>query len=411
MASVVTQGQTGDDAGFRPWLGVIVMAVAGFSMGSDLYMLPALLPSLSAELKIPLFAAGRMLTLYAAMSAVAAPILVVLFRAANRRTLLLGSVAALAATNVLVAVMPGSSWFAATRVMAALGGAILSPIRTATAGALAPPGKRARAIAIATIGQSAALVVGAPLGLAVTVGYGWRIAFAGAAGVSLVALLGILAFVPSLPSSARTTMGEQVAVLKSGKVVLTLLANAASLAGIFVLLTFLRPVLEHVTTFKVTAASAVFAVYGIAGTAGNAMAGWAADRMGSLRVMIGGLLLAGLSLSGISVLFLWPASAVSTAAVLLLVVLWGVGAWAFYAIQFNRLVELAPKAPAAAVSWASPATFAGVSLGATLGGITLQYASVAWLGGVAGACFFVAAAFILGTVPRAADTRPAAAAS
>lgn len=397
MSNEATGGGSGADGNTRRWLGVVVMAIAGFSLGADLYMLPALLPSLASELQLELSRAGQLLTLYAAISAVAAPLLVVLFRQVNRRTLLMLSIAALALTNLLVALLPGSLWFTVTRVLAALAGAVLGPIRTATAGGLAPPGMQPRAIAIATAGQSAALVVGAPVGLWVAGDYGWRVAFAGAAGLSLLALLGVFLVVPSLPSTSRATLGQQLAVLKNGKVLLVLGANVASLCGIFVLLTFLRPVLEQLTLLGPTASSLVFATYGVAGMVGNGLAGWAGGRLGSTRVMLGGLVLSGLALVGISVLFLWPPSGGSTLVVLGLVVLWGGGAWAFYAMQFSRLVELAPTAPAAAVSWASPASFAGISLGASLGGLTLQYGSAALLGGMAGLCFFIAAGCVLAT--------------
>ncbi|MFL5345028.1 MAG: MFS transporter [Hyalangium sp.] len=397
MSNEAPSSQPKADSHSHRWWGVVVMAIAGFTLGADLYMLPALLPSLAKELQIQLTTAGQMLTLYAAISAVAAPVLVVMFRQANRRTLLIISISALVLTNLLVALIPGAAGFALTRVLAALAGAVLGPIRTAAAGGLAPKGMQTRAIAIATAGQSAALVVGAPVGLWVAGDYGWRVAFAGAAGVSLLALIGVFVFIPSMPSTSKATLGQQLSVLKNRKVLLVLVSNAASLCGIFVLLTFLRPVLAQITTLGPTASSSVFATYGVAGMAGNALAGWAGGRLSSTRVMLGGLVLAGLALIGISVLFLWPPSPVSTALVLLLVVLWGGGAWAFYSMQFSRLVELAPTAPAAAVSWASPASFVGISLGATLGGLTLQHGSAGLLGAAAGLCFLVGAGCVLAT--------------
>lgn len=392
------------ESNVRRWMGVVVMALAGFSLGADLYMLPAVLPSLAKDLNIAISSAGNMLTIYAAISALAAPLLVVTFRRVNRKTLLIASVIVLIITNVLVATMPGSGWFALTRVLAALAAGVLAPIRTAVAGMLAPKGMQPRAIAIATAGQSAALVVGAPVGQWVAQDFTWRTGFAGAAAVSLVALLGILLIVPSVPSTSRAALKDQAAVLRNGKVLLVLVSNAASLCGIFVLLTFLRPVLAQITVLGPTASSAVFATYGIAGTLGNAVAGVAGQRLGSTRVMLGGLVLAALALAGISLLFLWPASTASTAAVIVFVILWGAGAWAFYAMQFTRLVELAPTAPAAALSWASPATFLGVSLGSYLGGFTIGHGSAGLLGATASACFFIAAGCVFATTlePRVA---------
>jgi DHA1 family inner membrane transport protein len=379
----------------RRWFPILVLAAAGFSLGADLYMLPAVVPAIARDLHLPVSVAAQMLTIYGALVAVAAPLATVLTRNVDRRLLLLASVALLAVTNLLTAVTPDLPLLFGTRVLAAVAAAILAPIRTATAGQLAPGNARARAVGIATAGLSAALVVGGPLGLAAAVTLGWRAAFVGSAAVALVVLVAIFVSVPSVPAPRRSNLGEQIAILRHGSLLVSLLSNVAALCAIYVLLPFLVPVIQHLTSFGGAGVAVTFALYGASGTVGNWAAGWAADRLGTIPVMIGGLLLSALAMVLLSLLFMGGAPFGAGVVLPVLIVLWGLGSWSYYALLFARLIELAPHAPAAALSWSSPATFAGVSLGASLGGLTLQGLSMSWLGWVAAALFLLAGVMVL----------------
>lgn len=400
------EDHTGPSA-LRAWVAVLVLAVAGFSLGADLYILPALLPTVSGDLHAAVSATAQVITVYGLLTAVGAPILAVLFRTFDRKALLVGSVAILVAANFLTVLTPNLAWLTGTRVLAALAAALLAPVRTATAGQVVPVEARARAIGIATAGLSVALVVAAPAALGVSAAFGWRAAFAASGIVALVALLGTLLFVPRVPAARSSTMREQLGLLRQRRLLLVLLSNVSALCGIFIPLTFLRLVVGRATVMDAAGVSAVFALYGITGTIANASAGWLADRFGSFLVMVGGLVLAAASVGGMSLLMAGQASSLTTAATALLVTLWSLGAWSYYAIQFHRLMQLAPAAPAAALAWASPASYLGTSMGAFLGGLILQVSSVSFIG-LGGCVFFLLAAVL---VAGAADPRAHAGAS
>jgi len=392
MSSDARPSGAGDTRG---WLTILVLAAAGFSLGSDLYALPAVVPFIARDLQLQVSVVALTLTIYGALVAVAAPPLTVLTRSIDRRTLLLAAMVLLVVTNLLTAATPNLPWLFGTRVLAAVAAAILAPIRTATAGQLAPGGARARGVGIATAGLSAALLVGAPLGLVVAQTLGWRVAFVASAVVALVVLVAMLAAVPSVPAPGRSNLGAQVAMLGSGRFLVCLLSNVAALCANYVLLPFLVPIVQHLTTFGGAGVTLIFALYGAAGVLGGWAAGWAGDRLGTIPVMVGGLLVAALGLAVLSLLFLAPGGASADVLLPVCVLLWSVGGWAYYALLLARLIELAPQAPAVAVSWSSPATFAGLSLGTFIGGLTLQAIGMSWLGWVGAALLVLAGAMVL----------------
>jgi predicted MFS family arabinose efflux permease len=383
------------------WIALAALAAAGFSLGTDTYMLPALLPSLAADLHVPVAVAAQSLTVYALTVAIGAPLLTALVRRVERKPLLAACLGVLAISNLAAAIMPGFGWLVFTRLLAASAAATLGPIRTTTAGLIAPEHQRARAISIATAGQTAALVVGGPAGAWLAAAASWRIGFAAAGLVALLALAGVLVCVPRVQLPARAPLREQAAVLTNPRVVVGLSATTAVLCGIFVLMTFLRPVLDQITLLGAAGVAAMFAVYGVTGMVGNAAAGWFADRRGAVPAMVGGLVVAGLALAAISLLFLAGRTGLATAVLPVLIGLWGFGAWSFYSVQFHRLMQLAPGEPTQVVAWSSPATFLGVSLGAILGGLTVRYGTLALLGMVSSACMVVAIGCILATVALA----------
>jgi predicted MFS family arabinose efflux permease len=401
-----------DQAGpslLRAWIAVLVLAVSGFSLGADIYILPALLPTVSSDLHTVASATAQVLTVYGLLAAVGAPVLTFLFRAVDRKALLVGSIAILVVANFLTVFTPSLAWLTGTRVLAGLAAALLAPIRTATAGQVVPARSRARAIGVATAGLSAALVVAAPAALGVATVFGWRAAFAASGAVAAVALLGTLLFVPRVSAAGGSTLREQLGLLRQSRLLLVLLSNVSALCAIFIPLTFLRIVMGRATLLDAAGVSAVFALYGIAGTVANTSAGWLAERFGSLQVMVGGLVVAAVSVGAFSPLMAGPPSGVTTALAVVAVAGWSLGAWSYYALQFHRLMQLAPAAPAAALAWASPATYLGTSVGALLGGLILRLGSVTLIGLGGGLFFLLAAAFVVGAAdPRTARGRAVA---
>src|SRR5579864_3768640 len=103
----------------RVWTAVLILAVAGYALGSDLYVLPALLPQISGDLHVANSATAQVITVYGILAALGAPVLAVVFRLVDRKTLLAVSLVVLTAANLLTLATPNLGWLAATRVLAA----------------------------------------------------------------------------------------------------------------------------------------------------------------------------------------------------------------------------------------------------------------------------------------------------
>jgi predicted MFS family arabinose efflux permease len=156
----------------------------------------------------------------------------------------------------------------------------------------------------------------------------------------------------------------------------------------FVVLTYVRPVLEHLTVFDTQGIGLMLAVFGLASIPGALLGGYVADRWGYRPSMIAVLTLLSVSLFSFSVLSRGQAGSAwtdfGTGAAL---VAWSVAAFAFLPLQQYRLIEVAPpEGQNTALSLNASAIQAGQGIGAGLGALALHYGSVDGLGWVGALC-------------------------
>src|SRR5580700_12096028 len=81
-------------------------ALGTFAIGTEGFMIAPLLPNLSQDLSVSLVAAGQLVTVFTLSYAFSSPILTALTGGIGRRNLLIGSMVAFAAANMLAAVAP-----------------------------------------------------------------------------------------------------------------------------------------------------------------------------------------------------------------------------------------------------------------------------------------------------------------
>src|SRR6185437_16220392 len=83
------------------------LALGTFAVGTEGFMIAAILPTISDSLSVTVAAAGQLVTIFALVYAVSSPILTALTASFGRRTLLMGSLAAFALANLVAAAAPG----------------------------------------------------------------------------------------------------------------------------------------------------------------------------------------------------------------------------------------------------------------------------------------------------------------
>src|SRR3954454_2049013 len=79
----------------------------------------------------------------------------------------------------------------------------------------------------------------------------------------------------------------------------------------------------------------------------------------------------------------------------LLMVRWGVAAWAFHPAQNAHLVKISPDAPMVALSLNASALYFGMAVGSSLGGVTLSFRTAGDLGWGGGICATIALGLLL----------------
>lgn len=116
-----------------------LLAAGLFVVGTNAFVIAGVLPSIAGELHAPQTAVASSITWYAAVVAIASPLVGVLLPRVPRTALIAVGLVLVAAGTVVAALAPGLLVFIAGRVLAAFGGAALVPTATAAAPAMLRP--------------------------------------------------------------------------------------------------------------------------------------------------------------------------------------------------------------------------------------------------------------------------------
>jgi MFS transporter, DHA1 family, inner membrane transport protein len=363
-------------------LRILVLSLGSFAVGTGTFVVTGVLTDIAEDLSVSVASAGLLVTVFATTFAVGSPVLVGAAGNVGRRRLLVGALVLFALANVAAALAPSFSVLLGARVAAACGAAVFTPVASAVAASFAPPELRGRALSVRTMGVNIAWLVGVPLGTVVGGHYGWRTSFVLVTVLATVAALGVRTLLPAVEASARGGFLSNLRVVKSGAVVAGLGLTILALMASFVVLTYVRPVLENLTHFGTGGVGLMLAVFGLASIPGALLGGYVADRWGYRINMITVLAVLSVSLFSFSVLSAAQAGSVLTVVgTVAALVAWSVAAFAFLPLQQYRLIEVAPEGQNAALALNASAIQAGQGIGAGLGALALYYGSVEVLGG------------------------------
>lgn len=385
------------------------LAFGAFAIGTEGFMISPLLPDLATDLSVTIETAGQLVTVFALVYGLSSPVLTALSGNVNRRHLLLASMAAFALANLLAFVSPNFWALMGARVLLALSAGLYVPGANALASVIVPPERRGRAIAVVNGGITIAIALGVPLGAVVGHALGWRMTFAGVAGLAIIAAAGLLIGLPrdigaGIPTA---TLRERIAVARNPVVLATLLTTTLWATGAYTVYTYLSPFLASVTGLTGTHIGLVMFLWGLAAAVGVVTGGNASDRFGPLAVIVPMIALSALAFVTLSI----SAGVLSPRAALLpvlaAIVLWGVAHWAFYPAQQARLIDIAGvKVASIVLSLNASFMYIGFSIGAALGALTLAHASVAGLGWVAAVCEIAALLVTLMIAGRRISSHP-----
>ncbi|AYG59939.1 MFS transporter [Rhizobium jaguaris] len=369
------------------------LALGTFAVGTEGFMIAAILPSIATSLGTSVQAAGQLVTIFALTYALSSPILTALTAAWPRRRLLMVSLAGFVVANLIAAAAPGYWWLAGARVLLAFAAGLYVPNANAVASALAPAAYRGRALAIVNGGITVAVALGVPAGALVGAHFGWRATFVGVAGLSAIALSVLGIRLPrEIAASAPAGLRERLSVAVMPGVFSALLTTTLWATGAYVVYTYVSPFLVSAADLAPEQAGLVLTLLGICAIGGVTLGGHANDRFGTRRAQAVALPISALTFASLTmVALIWAPHALL--AILPLVALWGLSAWSFFPPQQARLVGVAGLSHTPVVlSLNASFMYLGFSLGAILGSVVITLASVAWIGAAGAACMLCAIA-------------------
>ncbi len=358
---------------------LLALAAGAFGIGTTEFIIMGLLTQVSQDLHISIPTAGTLISGYAAGVAVGAPLLTLATRRWPRKQLLLALMGIFIAGNAAAALAPGYGALMAARVLTSLTHGTFFGVGAVVATGLVPAEKRASAIALMFSGLTLATLLGVPAGAWIGQHFGWRIAFAAVAGVGVLALAILAAFVPrdaGRPEAAP--LRQELAVLARPQVWLGLGVTVFGFAGLFALYTYVEPLLTQVTRMGDGLVAATLLLFGAGLAAGNLLGGRLADR-GVVRALL-------LTIAALMAVLIAGRWAFGHAALAMgYVVLLGTVAFATVApMQMRVLQQAGPHGATLASSLNIAAFNLGNALGAWVGGLGLAgglgLTALAWAG-------------------------------
>jgi DHA1 family inner membrane transport protein len=346
---------------------VYALTAGAFGIGTTEFVIMGLLLQVSADLGVSIPAAGLLISAYALGVMVGAPLLTIATRRMPRKSVLLVLMVIFTLGNAACALAPDYASLMAARVVTSLAHGTFFGVGSVVATGLVAPDRRASAIALMFTGLTVATLLGVPFGAWLGLTYGWRTTFWTVTATGVIALLVLAAFVPpqERPQQAAALRSE-IAALASAQVLLALMMTVLGFAGVFVVYTYVQPILTQVTGFSAAAVSPILLLFGAGLAAGNLLGGRLADH-GLMPALIGTLSILAVVLAAMTFGFENKVAAVA------FVGLFGVAAFATVPPLQLRVLERAGEAGQSLASSLNIGAFnLGNALGAWLGGVTIE---------------------------------------
>ena len=266
--------------------------------------------------------------------------------------------------NVACALAPTYGLLMVARVVTSLAHGTFFGVGAVVATGLVAPERKASAISIMFTGLTVATLLGVPAGAWLGLHHGWRATFWAVAAIGVVATIVIARFVPADRGDVDrvVSLRREFAVLGRVQVLLGLVATVLGFGGVFVVFTYVQPILTQVTGVSDSAVSAILLVFGGGMIVGNLIGGRLADRH-LVPTLIG-------SLAALCIVMLGMHFAIhAPAAMVVAIGLLGTAGFATVAPLQLRVLQ---KAAGSGESMASSLNIASFNLGNAVG---------AWLGG------------------------------
>ncbi|ASW73518.1 MFS transporter [Chryseobacterium piperi] len=352
---------------------IYILALGAFGIITTEFGVIGILPTISREFHVPIDTAGWLLSAFAITVAISSPFITALTTKINRKLLLCMVLGIFVLSNILSAFSTNFTILMVARILPAF----LHPLFWNISMAIAFKQGGPKAVSVVMTGLSLATVLGVPITTyAADFFNNWQASFFLSSFISLIAFLGLLFFVPSIPGNKDKTSQNQLYVLKSPQLWLNLISTILTLAAMFSSYTYLAAYLEKITHMNGAEISVMLLLFGSLGILGNWIMGMALNRNVVLTARLFFILL-------ISVQILAYYFGGIFTAMVVIVSFWGMVHTGGFLVPNIRTTQAVPHQALEFVNSLLTSCYnIGISLGAFVGGfIITQYGihQIVWI--------------------------------
>lgn len=358
---------------------LVALAIGAFGIGTTEFAPMGLLPVIAAGVNVSIPTAGLLISAYALGVMIGAPIMTLALGRVPVKKALMLLMTLFVVGNLLSAIAPDYWTLLAARLVTSLNHGAFFGLGSVLAASLVPKERQASAVAIMFMGLTIANIGGVPAATWVGQQIGWRMAFAGTAGLGVLAIIALAMTLPKGKKSEMPDIRRELKVLTRPAVLMAMATTVMGAGAMFTLYTYVAPVLESLTGASATFITLGLVLIGIGFTLGNSLGGKLADWSleGSTKLF--------LALLAVTMLLL-PLLLTSHIGAAIGLLVWGVVTFAIVPPVQIRVMQVAADAPGLAASVNVGAFNLGNAVGAAVGGgvisAGLGYAAVPIAGGL-----------------------------
>jgi MFS transporter, DHA1 family, inner membrane transport protein len=344
---------------------LLALAVGSFAIGTTEFSPMGLLPVIAHDMGVSVPKAGGLITAYAIGVMIGAPIVTIALAGVRRKKALVGLMGLYTIGNLMSVGSFGYDTLLLSRVVTSFCQGAFFGLGAVEAAGVVAPEKRGSAVATMFMGLTIANIGGVPFATWLGDSFGWRSAFLATTVLGLIAMLSLSIALPLRPPGPTPDARAEIRVLLRGNVLAALAITAIGAGAMFVLYTYIAPILEHVTNASASVVTVALMLVGVGFSIGNAIGGRSADHSRD------GTLLIGFPVLGV-MLLAYPFAAGTVPGALLATLLWGAATFAIMPSLQMRVMEAAHEAPGLASSVNIGAFNLGNAIGAALGAVVLS---------------------------------------
>ncbi|MFG3697763.1 Cmx/CmrA family chloramphenicol efflux MFS transporter [Micromonospora sp. NPDC047620] len=358
-------------------LGVYLLAISMFAMGSAEFLLAGVLPAIADDLSITLSSAGALISAFAIGVVIGGPPLAIITLRWPRRATLVTTQALFAASVVVGLLTQSYPVLLATRFICGLAYAGFWAVAAVTAISLVTPDRTARASGVVVSGLSLAMVAGGPAGAMLSYFTGWRGGFWGVAALTVAGAIVTLLALPGTSANVKPSVRRELRTMRQPQLWVVYAVTILSTAAYMISFNYLAAFLTDITGIPRVWIPAILTLFGAGAFIGLSIGGRIADRRPSHALLIGaiGILTSSVLLAGL---------AQHALAVVPLVLLLGVAGFVLNPAIYGRVFTIASQAPTLAGATTVSAFQLGISLVPALAGVAFNagasITSVTWIG-------------------------------